>query len=70
MKSVCLKHMKLPTLKINNNACKSVAVKSLHEILNGHVLGSVKLTDPEAKKQRAIELELMILVDPHVTYAT
>ena len=69
VKNVCLKHMKLLRLKINNNAYKSVAVESLHEILNGHVSGSVKLTDPKAKKQRAIELELKILVDPHVAYA-
>ena len=70
VKNVCPKHVKLPRLKIKNNSYKSVAVKSLHEVLSGHVSGSVKLTDSKAKKQRAIELEVMMLLDPHVAYAT
>ena len=65
---VCFKHMKLPSLKISNHY-KSVAAKSLCKILNGHVSGSTKMTDPKAEKQRAIELEVMMLFNLHVTFA-
>ena len=65
VKDVCLKHMKLLRLKIDDS-CKFVAAKSLCKILNEHVSWSVKMTDSKAEKQRVIDLEVMMLVDPCV----
>ena len=50
-KDVCIKHVKVPRLRINNPS-KVVVAKSLHEILSGHVSGSVEMADPKAKKKK------------------
>ena len=70
VKEVCLKFQKLNRTRLTNPS-KSNTAKEINDIFNGHIPGCIcaKITDPQVKKQRAIELEILMLVDSHVLCA-
>ena len=65
VRNICLKYPKMDRPEIVNPS-QAKAAKSIRDLLNG-----VKIIDPcaEERKKREIEVEVLMLTDPHVKYA-
>ena len=51
-----------------SNPCNLDAEKIIRNILNGLIPGPAKMADSKAETQRTVELEVLILVNPHMAY--